>query len=223
MSRQTAAPAAFVPEDRRPGLLERIPSPILVTVVGALLTAWLIPAFTRQWQDRQTSRDLKASVVAQINGATADAVINSAFIAANRLPSSGGTGFDQEAFNRLDLKWRQDGAAVEARLRAYFSPALVGAWAAYEELVLNTYFLLTDRRFLRPETLAALRGLGLEQGTLAPLATPWTGAAAQRTAYYWVYRAVLAARTPLLEDVMAAEPEGYSTTTADILRDLLPG
>lgn len=223
MSPETAAPAAFVPEDRRPGLLERIPTPVLVTIVGALLTAWLIPAFTRQWQDRQNARELKASVVAQINGATADAVINSAFIAANRLPSSQGSGFDQEAFNRLDLKWRQEGAAVESRLRAYFSPGLVGAWSTYEELVLNTYFLLTDRRFLRPETVGQLRRLGLPAATVAPLGSPWTGSGEQRTAYYWVYRAVLAARTPLLEDVMAAEPEGYSTTTADILRDLLPG
>jgi hypothetical protein len=221
MSRQTAA-AAFVPEDRRPGLLERIPTPVLVTIVGALLTAWLIPAFTRQWQDRQTARELKASVVAQMNGATADAVINSAFIAANRLPSSQGSGFDQEAFNRLDLKWRQDGAAVEARLRAYFSPVLVGEWASYEELVLNTYFLLTDRRFLRPETVAQLRGLGLSAATLAPLARPWTGSGEQRTAYYYVYRAVLDARTPLLDGVMSADPEGYSTTTGDIFRDLLP-
>ena len=104
-------------------------------------------------------------------------MINSAFIAANRLPSSSSGGFDQEAFNRLDLKWRQDGAAIEAQLRAYFPASLVTAWLAYQELVLNTYFLLTDRTFLRPETLTRIRALGVGRENLDPLARPWTGMA----------------------------------------------
>jgi len=226
MSRQDAAPAAFATEDRHPGvltrLLARVPTPLLVAIVGTLVTALLIPAFTRQWQDRQKARELKALVVARINGATADAVINSAFIAANRLPSSSGGGFDQEAFNRLDLKWRQDGAAIEAQLRAYFPASVVVEWLSYQDLVLNTYFLLTDRTFLRPETLARIRGLGVAQENVDALARPWTGTGRQRTAYYWAYRAVLDARTAILDDVMGAEPEGFSTTTGDILRDLVP-
>jgi hypothetical protein len=226
MSRQDAASAALAPEDRRPGghsrLLARVPTPVLVAVVGTLVTALLIPAFTRQWQDRQKARELKALVVTRINGATADAVINSAFIAANRLPSGSSSGFDQEAFNRLDLKWRQDGAAIEAQLRAYFPSSLVADWRSYQELVLNTYFLLTDRMFLRPETLAQIRMLGVSGEILDALSRPWTGTGRQRTAYFWIYRAVLDARTQIIDDVMSAEPEGFSTTTGDILRDLVP-
>jgi hypothetical protein len=222
MSRDAAAPTAFAPDDRRPGLLARVPMPIVVTIVGALLTAWLIPGLTRQWQDRQKARELKAQVVAGMNRASADALINSAFIAANRLPSTRGTGFDQEAFNRIDLTWRRDAAAIEAQLRAYFAPGLVADWLAYEDLVLDTYFLLTDRMFLRPETLSRIRTLGVSQAHLDALASPWKGASRQRTAFYYAYRAVLGARTPLLEDVMSAQPEGFSTTTTDVVRDLLP-
>ncbi len=223
MRRQIAAPSTLVPEVRRPGLLARIPQPILVAVVGALLTAWLIPGFTRQWQDRQKARELKAQVVASMNSATANAVINSAFIAANRLPATGGAGgFDQQAFNGLDLRWRQDGAAIESQLRAYFPARLVADWLVYQELVMNTYFLLTDRNFLRQETLGRLAAIGVEREHLSPLAVAWTGASAQRTAYYFVYRRVLAARAPLLEAVMASDPEGFSTTTSDIARDLVP-
>jgi hypothetical protein len=32
----------------------RVPTSVVVTVLGAALTVWLGPAFTRQWEDRQT-------------------------------------------------------------------------------------------------------------------------------------------------------------------------
>src|SRR5262249_21299243 len=57
-------------EKKRP-LLRRVPSSLIVTLIGIALTAWLLPAFTRQWDDRQKARDLKASLADEMSAATA--------------------------------------------------------------------------------------------------------------------------------------------------------
>jgi hypothetical protein len=54
-----------------------LPTPVVATVVGvvlsALLSLWLIPAFTRQWDDRQKAHDLKAALIAEMATASAQA------------------------------------------------------------------------------------------------------------------------------------------------------
>jgi hypothetical protein len=55
-------------------LLRRVPTSLVVTLLGIALTAWLLPAITRQWNDRQKAHELKAAVVAQIAAATARAL-----------------------------------------------------------------------------------------------------------------------------------------------------
>jgi hypothetical protein len=48
-------------EKKRP-LLRRVPTSLLVTLLGIALTAWLLPAFTRQWDDRQKAQELQSHV-----------------------------------------------------------------------------------------------------------------------------------------------------------------
>jgi hypothetical protein len=66
-----STPAAEAAERKR---RLRLPTTVAVTVLGIALSAWLIPAFTRQWDDRQKARELKASLVTEMAAATAAAL-----------------------------------------------------------------------------------------------------------------------------------------------------
>ena len=49
----------------------RVPTPIILDPAGLVLSAWLLPAFTRQWDDRQKAHEVKSSVVSEIAAASA--------------------------------------------------------------------------------------------------------------------------------------------------------
>src|SRR5436305_1490816 len=54
-----AAPAAAgVAAEKKRRLLRRIPTSVVLTMLGIALRAWLLPAISRQWVDRQKARDL---------------------------------------------------------------------------------------------------------------------------------------------------------------------
>jgi hypothetical protein len=205
-----------------------VPTPVIVTIVGALLSAWFIPAITRQWQDQQKARELKASLVTQINSDTTKALVTSDFIDYGRLGGvktpMGAPPFPDRDFNQLDLTWRRDSEEIEAVLASYF-PSIVPQWHAYASLVQNTYSLLRPRVYLRKETLSALahRRIGTAKQR-ALLATPFTDLPApkQRDAYYFVTAGLLDEKDAITTAVLHAHAAGYSQGPIDFLHDLLP-
>src|SRR5215831_1269203 len=64
-------------------VLRRLPMPLVATLLGVLLSAWLFPAFTHEWNDRQKARDVKASIVTDLVAATTN-VLNEALIASDK-------------------------------------------------------------------------------------------------------------------------------------------
>jgi hypothetical protein len=71
-----AAPAETraAAEKKRP-LLRRVPTSLVVTLLGIALSAWLLPAFTKQWSDRQKAHDLKAAIITDMASASARVLI----------------------------------------------------------------------------------------------------------------------------------------------------
>src|SRR4051812_20833160 len=67
-----AAPgeAAAAAEKKRP-LLRRVPTSLIVTLLGIALTAWLLPAIARQWDDRQKAHEIQAGLITDMASATA--------------------------------------------------------------------------------------------------------------------------------------------------------
>ncbi len=130
-----------------------LPKPILLTLFGAAISAWLVPAFTRQWQDRQKEREIKVALVSDIGDSTSDALVTSQYVANRAFP--GGNG--QSEYNRFTLGWARRSAQIEAKLRAYFPDnSLVDDWREYSIVVQNDFYLLTggsgkaERRAHRP-------------------------------------------------------------------------
>src|SRR5207302_11300464 len=56
--------------------------PLLIAVVVALLGNWLIPHFTRKWQDHQKALEIKTGLVSDMGESISNAVTTGRFIAA---------------------------------------------------------------------------------------------------------------------------------------------
>ncbi len=217
-----------------PGLLVRrrpwLSKSVLATVAATLATAWLFPALSHQWQDRQKAKELTAGLVSEIGSNTSDALVTSSFLTYDRFSSSSDPsrpGFNQDVFNRLDLEWRTSSAEIDAQLQAYYPDRVVHEWRDYSDLVWGTYRLITDNKSARPATVRRLRELfhGVVPGWyIDKMETPWmdTPDPAARKAYFHVSQAVLARRSVVIDEMLRSRPSGFSTRPTDLLSDLLP-
>jgi hypothetical protein len=208
-----------------------VPKPLLATVAATLATAWIFPALSHQWQDRQKAKELTAGLVTQIGSDTSAALVTSSFLTNNRFRSSGDSsrpGFNQDVFNRLYLEWRTSAAEVEAQLQAYYPNAVVEEWRDYSALVWGTYRLVTDNKSARPGTVKRLRELfkgDVPGWYIDKMERPWIDRIDPnaRAAYFYVSQAVLARRTVVIDEMLSSRPAGFSTRPSDLLRDLVPG
>lgn len=101
-----------------------MPKAVLVTVLGLALSAWLLPAMTRQWDDRQREHDLKAALVGDMASATAQALVGGEDIWSQRPLTK-----QQRA--QIGNEWVLSALGIEARLRSYFSGSVVAGWEVY--------------------------------------------------------------------------------------------
>ena len=224
-----AAPAAGAAAEKKPRrLLSRIPTSVIVTVLGIALTAWLLPAFTRQWDDRQKAHELKTSLVTEMTAATAAVLVHSR--EALESPSR------QGALARTSVTWQLASIQIEERLRSYFfGTGITDTWHNFSTVVNYTL-----ARLLRRDVEAQLLGPSVRK-TFASLQRARvvkdyresmdfiTSDREQRDPfgrsleYSAVQRELLTLEERIAVRVLAANPTGYSTTTHDLLHDLLPG
>jgi hypothetical protein len=120
-----AAPGAEGAAQKKRRLLRRVPTSVLLTLLGIGLSAWLLPAFTRQWDDRQKSHDLKVAIVADMASASARAVSGGQAIWA-------GQHVDK---SQIADDWLSESLSIDARLRAYFNHGVTGGWEVYSWLL----------------------------------------------------------------------------------------
>jgi hypothetical protein len=222
-AREGAPPTAV--RSRWRSLWARAPKPILMVLFGAAISAWLVPAFTRQWQDRQKEREIKVALVSEISDSTSNALVTSQFVA-NRALADG-----QAEYNRISLDWAQRSAQVEAKLAAYFpGRALVGDWHDYSIVVENDFYLLTKSTAGKAEAVDTVRRyLESARGPESTAAVNWDQLRALDfdnvqavDDYVLVSRELLDASKPLIQAILDANAEGFSTTGGDLVDDLTP-
>src|SRR5262245_33282071 len=99
----------------------KIPTAVIVALVGIALSAWLLPAFTRQWDDRQKANELKVALVTDIGAASANALGDG-----EQIRAQANRGLQARALRA----WSVATLELESRLRAYYSnpPRLVVKW-----------------------------------------------------------------------------------------------
>lgn len=101
-----------------------VPKGVLVTVVGFVLSAWLVPAVTRQWDDRQKEHELKAGVVADMASVSARALLGGEAVWSGQQPTA-------RERKQFENGWELSTLGLEARLRAYFPRSVVTDWEVY--------------------------------------------------------------------------------------------
>jgi hypothetical protein len=244
----------------------RIPTPVVVTLIGIALSAWLLPAITRQWDDRQKAHDLQAAIVTDMASATARMLTRGEL----RNQHQRDKGLDRRQRIKVNrgvrsIEWSQASLQLEARLHAYFPDETVQAWQLYSYFV--TYFdpttyssgrepvyekaaedvhprdgpIRKQMRNLRilvsmvdpqrsdndrvyqtlpdEEDLPGFRHLRNEVNTTGPR-SPKLAVRAWKLSYLEKYLSAL--ETAIADQVLATHPRGYSTTTGDLFRDLIP-
>jgi hypothetical protein len=218
-AREDAPPAAV--QSRWRSLWARAPKPVLMLLFGAAVSAWLVPAFTRQWQDRQKEREIKVALVSEIGDSSSDALVTSQFVASGALTSG------QTEYNRVSLAWARRSAQVEARLGAYFpGQGLADRWRDYSIVVENGLYLITNETAGKARAVNDVRRY-LETRGLAPADVDWNLLLALDNqeavdGYVDVSRRLLDASKPLIQAILDANAEGFSTTGGDLVDDLTP-
>ena len=201
-----------------------------MTLIGIALSAWLLPAISRQWDDRQKAHELQASLVGDMASATAKALIagQDALLVRQRPGEAGRPGEEQWAIKSFE---------IESELRTFFSPTVVQSWNRYRTLVsgalgasYHRYYLLELSTPSRPKSrrlypsatfeLNRLEGeLGREHSRFQAFST--NSGAFEAWASLEQDLALLENQTATA--VLAASPKGYSTTLGDFIHDLVPG
>jgi hypothetical protein len=113
--------------------------PLLLLVVGAIVSSIIVPSFTRQWQDNQKQLELKTALADDINKAISDSVVTA------REGETGGS----DSFRNWEISKEMIGSKIEA----YFSDdGITHNWnnlsSAVEEF---SYFILNNPFPQHPE------------------------------------------------------------------------
>jgi hypothetical protein len=235
----TAAPADPSPPEEKPARRRlHVPTSVLVTLLVAALSVWVAPAFTRQFEDRKQARQLQAQLAEQVALATADLGqrINSFALADLK-----GRGVANERHAIKDY-WQVRQARIDARLRAYFSQETRTLWLRFNELVEREIELVKDAKYteggipadaIRHEAsynLDELARLGRAFGVERPFSEPEIALRelltnSSRLRVPFIRSLVVWMRgieDKIIDRVMTEDPEAFSTTRGDLLRDLLP-
>jgi hypothetical protein len=242
---ESAAPATGAPAGptRRRW---RIPTSVLVTLAGIALSAWLLPAFTRQWDDRQKARELKAGLLAEIASATARALTSGENLL--RAPAPPAQRPAVRPAPRAQQAWSVASLQIESRLRAYL-PKTVAGWQTYSFLIdqaLNaaansaTFGTLASAQPpVRDEELTPRFGRSAEHAMRVVVrftrdVRDITGRKVSRSERTFergllvgsyqddVEEALLMLEQRLADELLSSHPAGYSTSARDLLHDLVP-
>lgn len=189
-------------------------SPLVVTVVAALLGSWLIPQLTREWQNHQESLEIKTGLVTQMSESVSGAVATARFVAADLIEPAA----QQGDWNRGYREWTTTSAAIAAKLRAYVGERVAGEWRSFADVVTN-YLLLSadaggDRRSRREQVqrIRADRELPRHVRIFPAGWTALQGAKATRNfqlVYAELARGLLARRDELVERVLDSDISGF--------------
>jgi hypothetical protein len=227
-----AAPAeSGAAAEKKPPLLRRVPTPLLVMLLGVALTAWLLPAFTRQWDDRQKARDLKAGLVAEIASATSQALVQSREAKQRdfrrAIPNGTLAGF--RGYERLEDSWLRQSIKIQSKLRAYLPHKVLDTWRRYDNTVDGLFVLAAShvgpvelQYFAKYDLGVPRAALKQDLVWLAATGTNRNVISNKESAFSEIMNGVEDREQAVSDAILAAHVAGYSTTMHDLVHDLMP-
>ena len=196
----------------RSRLWQRVPTPIVVAVVGIVVGSWLIPAFTRQWDDRQKANEVRASVAYEVASATARALSD-----AQEASLAGiWKGSSRPSTSAAAKEWAVASPRIQARLQTYFGNQALERWQLVSRYVSTTLSLAYGDA-------AGAWAEDIGDGRSAAVET--------QLQEYWYNRfdcsplaaAILAEQKDVTRSINGMHVRGYSTSWRDVVSDLFPG
>jgi hypothetical protein len=127
-------------------IYEWLKHPLLLLLVTALISNYLIPRITRRWQDYQKEIELKTTIVSEISEAVLSIVM------AVQFSEGGAKSQTQEEYDKAYRNWEIRRAIIASKIGAYFpNSELVTKWYAFSETLTEIYALsgTTDRDYRR--------------------------------------------------------------------------
>lgn len=114
--------------------LEVLKHPLVLLVVGALLSSYLIPSWTNQWQDRQAELEVKITLVNLIDETITQIVMSVQFAVL-------GSGSQTQAeYDEAYRQWEVGRRIIRSRLQAYYPGSrLLQDWEELSEAVTIFY------------------------------------------------------------------------------------
>ena len=196
----------------KPRLWERIPTPIVVAFVGIVLGSWLIPALTRQWDDRQKANEVRAAVAYEAASATARALSD-----AQRASLAGvWKGSSRPSTSPAAREWVVASLRIQAKLQTYFRPKALERWQLVSWYVSTALSLAYgDAAGVWAEAIPEDRSAALEAQVLRYWDNRVDGSA--------LAAAILAEQRKITQNLIGMHVRGYSTTWRDVVNDLFPG
>jgi hypothetical protein len=220
----------------------RVPTSVLVTLVVAMFSVLIGPAFARQWEDQQKARELKAAIADEIATATARTLGAGVYVARAQ-----DTLARRERLAKARAFWRPASLRIETKLRAYFPPGITSEWEQFaldiDDFLVNVcakasppgqgseldltdadrraniagWFEALARAQPLPKSLRYLRFSEIA-------ATATNGSAEERAGVIEAGGDWMFAETDTITGLLfGAHPAGFSTTRGDLLHDLVPG
>ena len=119
-----------------PSLYEWLSHPLLLLVVGAALSSYIVPLLTRRWQNHQKELELKTNLIGQISEFVTD------FLMVIQFAVIGAKSQSQEDFDTAYREWETARAKIASYLQAYFPTTNISReWDHFSELVSDFYAL----------------------------------------------------------------------------------
>jgi len=110
---------------------------ISAAAISLFVTALLIPAFTRQWDDRQKANDVRHALVDEIASTSAVALSRASDLLSTSLKARP-TKPVLALLARTpapEATWGRQGLEIQAKLAGYFNESLILQWQDYRDLV----------------------------------------------------------------------------------------
>lgn len=126
------------------GMGEFLEHPLVVLLVGAVLTGVLIPAFTRRWQNRQKELELKTQLVSELSETIMEIMMSVQFIhvAPNLKDKQVDLDRLQREFDQAYRNWEVRSAVLGTKLEAYFPATTIPTeWGEFSEIITDFYAL----------------------------------------------------------------------------------
>jgi tetratricopeptide (TPR) repeat protein len=183
---------------------ELLTHPLVLLLVGAAVTNYLIPRLTRRWQDRRSEIELKTAFVGDVCDSTLEMLTAVQFA---ELGAASQSAHDYDVAYRT---WEAKRVRIGARIRGYFPDrSLYERWMAIADAVTAVYALsgTSDPGYRRQriaEIRAALGEPPVDWDVLSSLAAK--PGQTYRSAWFAVREAVLAELGDLVEAILQAPP-----------------